>query len=343
MIIDCHGHFTAEPDSFRAHRSQQIDFARGSAPRPPVYSDLDDEQLREIVESHQLRVQRERGTDLTILSPRASGMGHHVPGEELAREWAQLSNDTVGRIASMFPLHFAPAAQLPQTVSGTLHGVIAELERCAEAGFVACNVNPDPSGGAWQAPPLGDRWWDPLWDALERLEMPAMIHASAAVSPAVHTTGAHYLAADTIAFMQLVGSDLFDRHPRLRIVIPHGGGAVPYHWGRYRGLAMKNGGLDAFERMSENVFFDTCVYHQAGIDLLLDVVGAENVVFGSEVLGAVSGTDPSTGSAFDDTRRYIEAARLDDDARSAVFEGNARRVYPRLDRLLTAQNRGERP
>ena len=337
MFIDCHGHFTSEPAAFRAHRDAQVAHIEGRAARPDPYAGISDEELRTIVEANQLRLQRERGTDLTILSPRASAMGHHVPGEQTAIAWARQSNDTVRRIADLFPDNFVAACQLPQTVDGGLDAVVAELERCVEAGFVACNVNPDPSGGAWTAPPLPDPWWNPLWHSLERLDVPAMIHVSASTLPALHTTGAYYLAADTTAFMQLLGSDLFDRHPGLRLVIPHGGGAVPYHWGRYRGIAQKLGVLDGFERLRDNVFFDSCVYHQAGIDLLLRVVGPGNVLFGSELLGAVAGEDPETGHSFDDTRRYLEAAGLDEDDLRGVFEGNARRVYPRLDALLAAR------
>jgi 4-oxalmesaconate hydratase len=344
MRIDCHGHFTSEPAAFRANREAQVAHAEGHGARPGEYAAVPDADLRAIVEANQLRLQRERGTDLTILSPRASGMGHHVPGEQLAIEWARLSNDTVGRIAELFPTNFAAACQLPQTMDGGLDAAVAELERCVEAGFVACNVNPDPSGGAWTAPPLPDPWWDPLWDSLERLKVPAMIHVSASTRPAVHTTGAYYLAADTTAFMQLLGSDLFQRHPGLRLVIPHGGGAVPYHWGRYRGIAQKSGVLDGFERLRDNVFFDSCVYHQAGIDLLLRVIGPGNVLFGSELLGAVAGEDPETQHAFDDTRRYLEGAGLDEADLQLIFEDNARRVYPRLDARLvtraTADNRG---
>lgn len=330
MIIDSHGHFTSEPAEFLRHRELQVAHAEGRGPAPS-YAGISDDELRALVEANQLRVQRERGTDLTILSPRASGMGHHVPGQSLANEWARLSNDTVGRIATFFPRNFAAACQLPQTVDGGLDDVVAELERCVAAGFVACNVNPDPSGGAWSAPALPDPWWDPLWEALARLDVPAMIHVSASTRPALHTTGAYYLAADTTVFMQLLGSDLFDRHPGLRFVIPHGGGAVPYHWGRFRGIAARQGDSDAFDRWRGHVFFDTCVYHQAGIDLLLRTVGPENVLFGSELLGAVRGEDPETGHAYDDTRRYVEAVGLDGHELHRVFETNARAVYPRLD------------
>jgi len=339
VIIDCHGHFTTEPPAFHAHRRAQIAFACGEGPAPEPYEGVDEAELRDIIAQNQLRLQRERGTDLTIISPRASGMGHHIPDEDIAISWATLSNDTVARIAALYPGNFAAACQLPQTAGGGLDAAVAELERCADAGFVACNVNPDPSGGRWDGPPLTDPSWDPLWSALERLDMPAMIHVSASDRHGVHTTGAHYLAADTIVFMQLLGSDLFDRHPALRLVIPHGGGAVPFHWGRYRGIANKLGDPGALDRLMQHVFFDTCVYHQPGIDLLLEVVDSRNILFGSELLGAVTGDDPDAGGPIDDTRRYIERSRLTDSERWAVFEGNVRRVYPRLDARLNAQGR----
>jgi 4-oxalmesaconate hydratase len=138
--------------------------------------------------------------------------------------------------------------------------------------------------------------------------------------------------------MQFIEGDLFERFPTLRLVIPHGGGAVPYHWGRYRGLAMRMGRPDP-SALLRNVFFDTCVYHQPGIDLLTRVVPTENILFASEMLGAVRGADPETGIEWDDTKRYLDSAGLDEKQQAAVFERNARRVYPRLDARLTAAGR----
>jgi 4-oxalmesaconate hydratase len=213
----------------------------------------------------------------------------------------------------------------------------------AELGFIGCNLNPDPSGGHWTSPPLTDRSWYPFYEAMVELDVPAMVHVSASAVKAFHATGAYYLNADTTAFMQLVQGDLFTDLPGLRLVIPHGGGAVPYHWGRYRGLADMLGQPPVQTNVMGNVFFDTCVYHQPGIDLLLDVIDTSNVLFGSEMVGAVRGIDPTTGHHFDDTRRYVDAAHarglLDDDARTAVYEGNVRRVYPRLGAALAAGGR----
>ena len=93
------------------------------------------------------------------------------------------------------------------------------------------------------------------------------------------------------------------------------------------------------EHVMKNVFFDTCVYHQPGIDLLFEVIDIENILFGSEMVGAVRGIDPETGHYFDDTKRYIDALPIPAADKHRVFEGNARRVYPRLDAILKGQGR----
>ncbi|MFZ9507930.1 MAG: amidohydrolase family protein, partial [Burkholderiaceae bacterium] len=149
-----------------------------------------------------------------------------------------------------------------------------------------------------------------------------------------------YLNADTTAFMQCLTSNLFKDFPTLRFVIPHGGGAVPYHWGRFRGIAQDMKLPPLTEHLLKNIFFDTCVYHQPGIDLLLKVIPDDNILFASEMIGAVRGIDPYSGHEYDDTRRYIDGAReLTEAQRSKIFEANARRVYPRLDAQLKARGR----
>jgi 4-oxalmesaconate hydratase len=336
VIIDCHGHYTTAPGAHQAFRDAQL--ARLGDPSLPVptSAEISDDAVRESVENNQLRMMRERGGDLMLFSPKASGMEHHVPDAATARAWARASNDMVHRVVRLFPQHFAAVCQLPQTPSGPLDDSITELRRCVEQlGFVGCNLNPDPSGGYWTSPPLTDEFWFPLYEAMVELDVPAMIHVSSSCNPAFHALGAHYLNADTTAFMQLLQGDLFGRFPTLRFVIPHGGGAVPYHWGRYRGLADRLGRPALTEHLMKNVFFDTCVYHQAGIDLLHEVIDVENLLFASEMLGAVRGIDPETGFHWDDTKRYVDHLGLDADASHKLFELNTRRVYPRLDAQLS--------
>jgi len=232
------------------------------------------------------------------------------------------------------------APMLPQSAGVSPRNCLGEIDRCVnQYGFVGVNLNPDPSGGHWQDPPLGDRYWYPLYEKLVEYDIPAMIHVSTSCNPCFHTTGAHYLNADTTAFMQCLTSELFKDFPTLRFVIPHGGGAVPYHWGRFRGLAQMMEKPLLKDHLLHNIFFDTCVYHQPGIDLLTRVIPADNILFASEMIGAVRGLDPETGHYYDDTRRYIEAAQIDPGERYKIYEANARRVYPRLDAALKAKGR----
>src|SRR5262249_28695766 len=230
-----HGHYTAPPPARRAFRDAQLArFGDPSLPDPSRPA-IGDEEIRESVEANQLRLLRERGCDLIVFSPQASSMEHHVPEPATATAWAQACNDLVARVVGLFPDHFAGACQLPQTPGGTPDASVAELRRCVEElGFVGCNLNPDPSGGHWTSKPLTDEYWFPLYEAMVELDVPGMIHVSASCNENFHALGAHYINADTTAFMQLVEGDLFSRFPTLRLVIPHGGGAVPYHWGRYR-------------------------------------------------------------------------------------------------------------
>ena len=339
LIIDIHGHQTLVPKAHLVFRDAQLARLKDpSLPRPalPVY---EDDELRDIIVNNQLKLQQERGADITIFSPRASAMQPHIGDRETSIDWAHACNNMVKRTCDLFPDNFIGVAQLPQQVKDgkpvTLEDAIEELERCVlELGFVGCNLNPDPSGGAFSAPPLTDRYWYPLYEKMVELRVPAMIHVSGSCNECMHATGSYYMAADTNAFMNLMTGDLFADFPELSFIIPHGGGAVPYHWGRYRGLADMLKIPPLSDHVMKNVYFDTCVYHQPGIDLLFRVIDKKNILFASEMIGAVRGIDPETGHYFDDTKRYVEALDLSEEDRHAIFEGNARRVYPRLDEKL---------
>ena len=342
MIIDIHGHYTTAPAALGAWRDLQIAALKDPSQKPdPKALKISDDELRESIEKNQLRLMKERGSDLTIFSPRASFMAHHIGDFETSSTWAAICNELCYRVSQLFPDQFIGAAMLPQSPGVDPASCIPELERCIrDYGFVAINLNPDPSGGHWTSPPLTDRHWYPLYEKMVEWDIPAMIHVSTSCNACFHTTGAHYINADTTAVMQLIQGELFKDFPTLRFVIPHGGGAAPYHWGRYRGLAQELKKPLLTEHLLHNVFFDTCVYHQPGIDLLMKVIPVDNILFASEMIGAVRGIDPETGHHYDDTRRYVQAtAHLSDEQRHKIYEGNARRVYPRLDAALKAKGK----
>ena len=340
MIIDCHGHYTTAPDPHQDYRAAQMARLQDPSLPEPQSAIISDDQIRESIELNQLKLLRERGADMTIFSPRASTMAHHVGDEQVSQTWTAACNNLIARVVELFPEQFIGVCQLPQSPGVPIENSTTELERCvSELGFVGCNLNPDPSGGHWTAPPLTDRHWYPFFEKMVELDVPAMIHVSSSCNPNFHATGAHYINADTTAFMQFLQGDLFADFPDLRFIIPHGGGAVPYHWGRYRGLADMLKKPLLTEHVMKNVFFDTCVYHQPGIDLLFEVIDIDNILFGSEMVGAVRGIDPQTGQYFDDTKRYIDALDIPVADKHKVFELNARRLYPRLDASLKARGK----
>src|SRR6202166_2056537 len=142
MIIDCHGHYTSEPSAFIDFRKQQIaafsDSSKASAP-----PQISDDQIREKLEPAQLKFQRERGTDVTIFSPRASAMGHHVGDAKLSADSTCICNDIIHRIINLYPKNFIGVCQLPQSPGVPPENCIPELERCVkELGCVGCNLNP---------------------------------------------------------------------------------------------------------------------------------------------------------------------------------------------------------
>ncbi|MDI9331111.1 MAG: amidohydrolase family protein [Alphaproteobacteria bacterium] len=334
MVIDIHGHFTTTPPQVSEFRARQVEqFQRDGTilGDPPTVSD---EEIRAGIEPNQLARMKERGVDLTLFSPKAVGMDHHQGNEATNVIWARYSNDLVDRVCRMFPSHFVGVGQLPQACGvPPRQAMFDELRRCVEElGFVGVNLNPDPTGGRWSDPPLWDKnWWYPLYEQLVQWRVPAMIHVSGSCNPHFNAVATHYINGDTTAFVQFLTSDIFKDFPQLKFILPHGGGAVPYHWGRYRGLAQDMGLPPLEDKVLGNVYFDTCVYHQPGIDLLLSVVPSKNILFASETLGAVNGIDPRTGHHYDHTRRYIDTSPSAAEVqRLQIYSENAQGVYPRL-------------
>jgi len=347
MIIDCHGHFTTTPPSVQDFRKRQMEhFARTGRDIDEPTPHITDDELREAIELNQLKVMRERGIDLTIFSPRAIGMDHQFGNEATNLRWAVYCNDLIDRVCRMFPEQFAAGCQLPQA-RGVKPGPVMfrELERCVnEMGFVTANLNPDPSGGHWSDPPLSDRdWWYPLYEKVVELDIPLMVHVSGSCNPHFNAVATHYINGDTTAFVQFMTSSIFKDFPTLKFIIPHGGGAVPYHWGRYKGIAqdMSLGLIN--DIVLKNVYFDTCVYHQPGIDLLLKVIPAPNILFASETIGAVRGIDPDTGRHYDDTYQYIlNSTEVDDADKQKICFNNAMGVYKRLGNHQGIRKKTER-
>src|SRR4249920_3396856 len=130
MIIDCHGHYTTAPKELEAFRQKQIaELKEPSSARSKGAISITDDQIRESIDKAQLKLQRERGSDVTIFSPRAAGMGHHIGDATTSLHWSQVCNDLIHRVCTLYPKNFVGVCQLPQTTNNPLANCIGELER----------------------------------------------------------------------------------------------------------------------------------------------------------------------------------------------------------------------
>ena len=124
MIIDCHGHYTTAPAQLQHYRDAQIaQFEDPSLPVPRL-EPVSDDEIRESIEQNQLKALRERGADLTIFSPKASAMAHHIGDEAVSKTWTRINNDLIPRVTQLFPENFFPVCQLPQSVGVSIRNSI---------------------------------------------------------------------------------------------------------------------------------------------------------------------------------------------------------------------------
>lgn len=328
MIIDAHTHYTTAPPELQAYRGQQIqNLAKPVRARLKV----SDEEIARSMQG-QLKRMQDSGIDRLLFSPQASAMGHHFGSPLVSRYWTEACNDLIARVARLFPEKISGVCQLPQSPGVGPKEWVEELERCVkELGFVGCNINPDIGGGREPlTPSLADEWWYPLWEKMVELDVPGTIHASASLNPAMHLTNSYYIAQHHSAAVELLRSRVFRDFPRLKIIIPHGGGAVPYQWNRHRGMHVKEG-LEPFEEAARRVYWDMAIYDKEAMELLIRRVGADNVLFATEMFGAVNAIDPKTGRNFEDIVPIFNSIEwLSAEERYKITEGNARKLFSRL-------------
>jgi 4-oxalmesaconate hydratase len=270
------------------------------------------------------------GTDVQLISPRPYQMMHSETPERIVRWFTEATNDVIAQTCRLFQGTFRGVAGLPQSArAGTVTNCLEELERCVkELGFVGCLLNPDPTEGEGPPPPgLGDEYWYPLYEKLVQLDVPALVHSAGCRSPR-ESYSLHFINEESIAIMSLMTSRVFQDFPALKLVISHGGGAIPYQIGRFRAARNRRPGRETFDDSLRRLYFDTCVYSNASLELLFHVVGADRCMFGTERPGTGTVADPATGTDLDDLKPVIEGiVSLSADDRRKIFEGNARRVY----------------
>lgn len=325
LIIDSHAHIVVPPESSK-YMAELVASRANPAARPQ----LPDESVRKAGQSI-IDLMDQVGTDIQFLSPRPYMQMHSVGPAKVPLLWTQHINDLIHRTVQMFPTRFRAVAGLPQFRDESPVNCIPELEfRVKEQGFIGCLLNPDPVEGDGAPPPgLGDAFWYPLYEKLCELDVPALIHSAGSCQPRESYT-LKFINEESIAIMSLLESQVFERFPTLKLIVPHGGGAIPYHMGRFRAWSVRRGG-EYFDDKLRRLHFDTTVYDPEALELLFRTVGADRVLFATERPGTGSARNPRTGRDFDDLKPEIDAlACLSDEDRRNVYECNCTRLYSRF-------------
>lgn len=328
MIIDCHGHVSA-PAELWVYKSLLLSHRGEHGRRFPELSDaeiLSYTNRKEMAPCGHLDMLDRVGTNYQLLSPRPFQMMHSEKPGYLVHWFTEETNNIIARQAQLLPDRFAPIAGLPQVAGDPVEGVLPELERCVAMGFKGCLLNPDPyENSGTEPPPMGDRYWYPLYEKLCELDVPAHIHSAGSRSRRAPYT-LNFLLEETMAVYGLLESDVFKDFPSLKIVVSHGGGAIPFHVGRFRSSAARRG-FEFLDSM-RNLYYDTVLYSEEALRLLIKTVGADRCLFGAECPGVGSAPNPDTGHTFDHIAPFIQGFDwLSDAEKTAIFEGNARAVF----------------
>lgn len=332
MKIDVHGHVTA-PDALYAWKANILAHRGAHGVRPPSVTD---DAIREAWlaphpsfgnVSHFDHIDG-AGIDVQLISPRPYQMMHSERPALLVDAFTEAVNDMIYRSGQLFPGRFKGIAGLPQSPDTDVAAWTTELRRTVtELGFVGALLNPDPHEGLAQPPALGERYWYPLWEVLCELDVPAIIHSAGCRPPSREPYSLHFIQEETIAVWSLLSAKTFEDFPDLKIVVSHGGGAIPYQVGRFLPTAGRYGGGSYIDKLRK-LYFDTCLYTQDAIELLVRTVGVDRCLFGTEKPGTGSQINPETGGWYDDIHTLIEQVTwLDDGDRTALFEGNARTLF----------------
>ncbi|HZI51962.1 MAG TPA: amidohydrolase family protein [Terriglobia bacterium] len=329
MIIDIHAHVTA-PESLYVYKAGLLSH-RGGHGRGAVNA-TDDDIIKALNSpvfggSSHLDQLKEAGTDMQIVSPRPYQM-MHSEHPRLVTWYTEETNKIIARQTKLFPKTFRGVCGLPQSPGAGIKEVLPYLEKCVkEDGFLGCLINPDPGeGGGHQTPPLGDRYWYPLYEKLCELDIVGHIHSAGCRSERL-TYSLHFINEESIAVVSLLTSSVFKDFPKLKIVMSHGGGAIPYQYARFEASAIRRG-MERFSDRMRNLYYDTVLYSPDALALLFKTVGADRCMFGTERPGVGTVIDPKTGKWLDETRHIIEGFEwLSAAEKKMIFEDTAKKVY----------------
>ena len=207
MIIDCHGHYTTAPKA-TAEVSRRPDRRAQGSGRGAAEGDAQHQRRPDPREPRGRAAQvpaRARHRRHDLLAARVGDGASHRRRDDQPALDAALQRPDPSRLRRSIPRTSSACASC-RSRRACRRPTASRSSSAAStsSGFIGCNLNPDPSGGHWTAPPLTDKHWYPFYEKMVELDVPAMVHVSASCNPNFHATGAHYINADTTAFMQFL-------------------------------------------------------------------------------------------------------------------------------------------
>lgn len=329
-IIDCHAHM-AVPTQLPAYKAGLLSH-RGAHGRGKVGATDADIQAAfdrvEMAPKGHLACLDDAGVDMQVLSPRPYQMMHSERPTKLVHWYIEEVNDLIARQCALYPDRFVPMAGLPQTAGDPIENALPELERCVkEMGFRGCLINPDPfENSGEKAPPMGDRYWYPLYEKLCELDVVGHIHSASSRLVDREPYSLHFINEETTAVYGLCKSSVLDDFPDLKILVSHGGGAIPYQFGRFDSASVRR--PPRFADRMRKLYYDTVLYSREAVELLIKVVGPERCLFGAEMPGVGSAINPETNLTYDTIVPYIrECEFISDDDKDAILGGNAQGLF----------------
>ena len=331
MIIDCHGHVSAPPELW-AYKANVLSH-RGSHGRGGVR--VSDDQIRaaankvEMAPCGHLDMLDKHGTDMQLISPRPFQMMSSFEPGRVVHWFVEECNNIIHRNTQLFPNRFIGVGGLPQVAGEPIENTFAEMDRCInDLGFKGMMLNPDPyENTRTDHPGLGDRYWYPLYEKLCEMDIPAHIHPTGSRTDR-SPYSLHFINEETIAVFNLVNSDVLTDFPDLKIVVSHGGGAIPYQLGRFEAGSINAGSTKRFSTGMRKLYYDTVLYTEGALRLLIETVGVDQCLFGSECPGVgskvVDGHDHTLDHIAPTIAKFDFLTEAD---RKKIFEDNARRVF----------------
>ncbi|BBE35649.1 amidohydrolase family protein [Sphingosinicella microcystinivorans] len=297
-VIDIHAHAVLEET-----------FGTAGAYGPELYDDADGTPIFRIG-GYRLRGVRYRGSpfmdpdlriaamdrsgiDWQLLSPNPLTYFHYIPAAE-ATSFCRRHNDALAALVARYPDRLGAAAALPMQ---DIDAAIAELRRAVgELGMRAAYIGTDGIRG------LDDPEMDAFYEAVTALDVPLFLHpapagidgpkASAAMSRYELDITTGFTMQETLALATLVYGGVLHRHPTLDICISHGGGAIALLWGRLEHAAHKRRWAPdhlkadgAFAAELQRIWYDIHVHDDRAVDLLVERVGTERLVYGTNFSG----------------------------------------------------------